>query len=287
MTELPHHRDDEIVSAVLDGEATADERARVDTDPELQRRLAEMRQVRDAVAVAVDPLDEVSTRRLVDRALTTATDQQAVAGRGAVRGEKASRPRRREGALIGLGSAAAVVILALLVGPGLLSTGDDDSADVASMAGEFDDAGPEALSDGEAHDLEDFEAADSDWLEHAGPPYEAAEAERSASGGFGAGREWLGTHDSVDDLLVELGEVLGHRTTAAIPFSATWYGFVVPECPEPDGDAVSSDAFLGPFTVFEAVVDGRALVVIVGADDTGEPALVILDLATCELVDPS
>ncbi len=42
---------DELVSAVLDGEATDAERAQVDTDPVLSERLEELRAVRDALAV--------------------------------------------------------------------------------------------------------------------------------------------------------------------------------------------------------------------------------------------
>jgi hypothetical protein len=43
--------DDELVSAVLDGEATADERARLEADPALSARLAEFRAISDRVAV--------------------------------------------------------------------------------------------------------------------------------------------------------------------------------------------------------------------------------------------
>jgi hypothetical protein len=57
MTDATPRPDDEIVSAVLDGEATADERALVEADPEAQARLAELRAARDQVAapVAVPP----------------------------------------------------------------------------------------------------------------------------------------------------------------------------------------------------------------------------------------
>jgi flagellar basal body-associated protein FliL len=53
--------DDELVSAVLDGEATDEETARVAADPELSTRLAELRSAHDAVATAaIDlPADDV------------------------------------------------------------------------------------------------------------------------------------------------------------------------------------------------------------------------------------
>lgn len=57
MTDPTPRPDDELVSAVLDGEATAVERARVEADPAARTRLAELAAVRDRVAapVAVPP----------------------------------------------------------------------------------------------------------------------------------------------------------------------------------------------------------------------------------------
>jgi hypothetical protein len=53
MTDPTPRPDDELVSAVLDGEASADERARVEADPASRQRLAELRAVRDLVAAPV------------------------------------------------------------------------------------------------------------------------------------------------------------------------------------------------------------------------------------------
>ena len=52
MTPLP---DDELISAVLDGEATAADTARVAADPVLSPRLEELRAVRGAVGAPVEP----------------------------------------------------------------------------------------------------------------------------------------------------------------------------------------------------------------------------------------
>ena len=52
----PSSSDDELVSAVLDGVATAEERSRVLADPQLSARLRELTAVRDAVATPVAPL---------------------------------------------------------------------------------------------------------------------------------------------------------------------------------------------------------------------------------------
>ncbi|HSL56296.1 MAG TPA: zf-HC2 domain-containing protein, partial [Acidimicrobiales bacterium] len=69
MTSTPLPPDDELVSAYLDGEASDDERARVEGDPVLVARVAELRAAAAAVAAPVDPLDEVTRRRLIDASL--------------------------------------------------------------------------------------------------------------------------------------------------------------------------------------------------------------------------
>ncbi|MEL7207745.1 MAG: hypothetical protein AAGK32_05865, partial [Actinomycetota bacterium] len=54
----PRRPDDDLVSAVLDGEADAAERARVESDPDLRARLDEFRSISDAVRAptgAVEP----------------------------------------------------------------------------------------------------------------------------------------------------------------------------------------------------------------------------------------
>src|SRR5688572_8576296 len=53
MTDAMLPPDDELVAAVLDGEATADERARVEADPALRARLAQFAEVRRRVAAPV------------------------------------------------------------------------------------------------------------------------------------------------------------------------------------------------------------------------------------------
>ena len=55
MSDFDASLDDEIVSAYLDGEATPVERARVENDPRLQQRLAELRGVATAVSAISDP----------------------------------------------------------------------------------------------------------------------------------------------------------------------------------------------------------------------------------------
>lgn len=68
MTDATPRPDDELVSAVLDGEATDDERARVEADPAARRRLAELAAVRDLVAAPV-PVPAGARDRAVAAAL--------------------------------------------------------------------------------------------------------------------------------------------------------------------------------------------------------------------------
>ena len=55
--------DDELVSAVLDGEASDTEVARVDADPVLAARLIELRSARDSIAASGRPAVERTARR--------------------------------------------------------------------------------------------------------------------------------------------------------------------------------------------------------------------------------
>src|SRR4051794_26329961 len=94
-TSLP---DDELVSAVLDGEATADERARVAADPVLSARLERFDEVRRRVAAPV---------------AVPAAGREAPARPGPLRGARAgggaagARPRRGAQGAGGRGAARA------------------------------------------------------------------------------------------------------------------------------------------------------------------------------------
>ncbi len=64
--------DDELVSAVLDGEATLEERALVEGSAEGRRRLESLRSVAAQVGHPVPPLSDATITRLVDRAVAEA-----------------------------------------------------------------------------------------------------------------------------------------------------------------------------------------------------------------------
>ena len=108
------HALDELASAIVDGEATLP----ADADHDLRARVAAFRAVRDAVGVGVGPPSEAVREAGIAAALgasATSADVHALATR-----------RRR---MPVLPAAAVAAALALLVGIGVLSLGDDARED--------------------------------------------------------------------------------------------------------------------------------------------------------------
>jgi hypothetical protein len=123
MTDPTFPPDDDLVSAVLDGEATPEERARVAADPRLQVRLEELRAASAFVATPVDPPPAGAADRAVAAAVAERGRSDEVAG--AVVPLRPWRDPRRI-----LAVAAALV---LLVGIGaLLSQADWGGGDSGS-----------------------------------------------------------------------------------------------------------------------------------------------------------
>lgn len=141
--------DDELLSAVLDGEATSEERALVESSPEARARLEELRAAAARLGEPVAPLDAAVAERLLARALdeappstpvTTTTVDPVVAAtadlpvspRGA--DELAGRRQRRRSWAGALAGVAAAVLL-VVVGMSLARGGSRDSASDASSGG--------------------------------------------------------------------------------------------------------------------------------------------------------
>jgi len=155
MTEPPR-TDDEVVSAVLDGEATPEERARVDGDAVLARRLAQFRSVSDVVGGPVSPVDAATRDESIDRALQSAGDDRGEADViGIDRAGRRWRPEPNRKVLV---AAAAVVCLLALAG-GLLAVGDgNETQDQAGGTAEEEaEAGDMAVPDLELGAVEDIE----------------------------------------------------------------------------------------------------------------------------------
>lgn len=132
-------RDDELISAVIDGEATPEEALRVESDPVLRERLVALRAAAGAVAQPVAPLDELSAARLRSVAAAAWDDgatpeSEAPAGEARAVGEPVAARSRGRGSAPWLAVAAAVAVivgLAGILGGGLL---DDDQGDQVSLS---------------------------------------------------------------------------------------------------------------------------------------------------------
>lgn len=121
-------RQDELVSAYLDGEATPAEVAEVEASDVLLARVEEFQAMRDAVAGPVVPLSAEQRDDLIDAALRVA-DAEA-ADRVEAAAARMHRPRR-----LLLAMAAAVIVLAAVAGTRLLDiTSGDDDQELASTA---------------------------------------------------------------------------------------------------------------------------------------------------------
>ena len=152
----PFRPDDDLVAAVLDGEATPEERARVEADPVLAARLAEFEAVRDLVATPVQPASSADREKAVAAAKVAIRHQADVVPFAAVRRQETTRFLT-----------AAAIVLVVLFGVGFLATqmgddaGSEDSA--ASGSGDDDAGGAESaeLSD-QAGDAADQGAADDE-----------------------------------------------------------------------------------------------------------------------------
>ena len=141
-------REDELVSAYLDGEATPAEVAEVEQNDTLLARVEQLRSVRDAVAAPVAPMPADRREQMIDAALAAADAENTQ------RREARIVPvhRRRETLLA---VAAVAILLAAVVSAGLIaSRGSDrsaemaaaptESAEMAAAPTESADAGPAA-----------------------------------------------------------------------------------------------------------------------------------------------
>jgi hypothetical protein len=249
-----HPTPDELVSAYLDGEATAEERARVEREPLLQERLAEFASVRDAVrASAPAPLDERRREELLRRVA------------GAAMAPTNVRPlRRRLDRAKVFAAAAAVVAVAFLGGAVALlqvdGDGGDDSGD-ASTAGGAEVFQSTAGDDGDG-------AADMS----AGAP---GEDSATTIGSAEALPEYLGEFTDPDELReVATDRSEGQRTAADAPTEAEMDAGTVTL-----SDAAACASTFGTGTVFRAGLDGEPVFVVVTDD-----AVTILRATDCTVL---
>lgn len=277
-----------LASAYLDAEASDAEVARVESDPALLARVAELEALRDRLAVPTPPRDLVDDH--VAAALAAYSTPIATPDTGTPADELTAR-RARQGRRwyerIPLGAvAAAVVVIALVGAISQIDTGDSDdmAADTASEALEStDDAGDDSGDDSgdAAGSGGDDSAADGD----AGAESPAAESDT-----FGADEQ---TNAEVARLAFSdvdaLADHLAARFDAPAPTTST-------TSPSTQSDATvgqtpagcALDALPGvdqrEITAIEpAVIAGQEVTALVITGDGRR--LVVVDDATCDVID--
>ena len=261
----------EVVSAYLDGAATPEERARVDSDPALRRQVDRLRTVRDHLAVG-PPASE-----LVDAHVAAALDARGDAGLGGAPVGDLDRARTRAWLRrVPLGAVAAALLLVALVGGiALRDTGSDTvaSGDAAETSAALDGAG----GGGEAFEEGADDAAD------------------------GAARQDLDARlvfDDTDALAAHLADQAASTsgTTAAAeaaPHSASGTGGASDStADEPDFGSLgpcdpiaAADIGDAPVLAFvRAVVADRDVTAVI-VDGGDAPRLLVVDEDTCTVVD--
>jgi hypothetical protein len=248
---------DELVSAYLDGEATAEEQARIDADPELQARVAEFAATRDAVRADVPTVSDATRDAVLARVLGTVIAPTNVV----------PLHRRRLAPAKVLGVAAAVIAVAFLGGAiALLANdgrGSDDTASTESGAiamSESDDAASNTTAASGEDRAGDGAGGSADDSGDAAP----APSEGIPTDDLG----YLGAFDDDDALRerVERFELLSPQTTSVQADGSA--ALVVPLACE-----------AGPATVYRADLDGQSVLVLVG-DET----VTVLATADCSIV---
>jgi hypothetical protein len=185
MNPTSDHLDDEILSALLDGDADGaglDAAAHLRACDRCAGRQAELAGARAALAAApVEPLDELTRRRLVAAALTAAEPAPAGEAPAAVT-PIGSRWARRHPAFIG---SAAAVVLALLVGvPFVIDNGGSGRDQTLTAQAPLQDSAGSFL--GDLGDLSDRDRLRLRLSGAAGDTYAAAPAEAGPSPAAGA-----------------------------------------------------------------------------------------------------
>ena len=263
-----------LASAYLDGDVTAEERARVDGDPEIVARVEAMRTVRDELR-RVEPLADARASDLIARALT---------GPAAARARPhaiVGRPRVAWNRWLAAAAAVVAIVAAGVVVASSLnrtSSGDDDAATLAVA----DDTSEQ--DDGAAGGADVARTESAEQSEGAPAPFATEGAGEVAADEFAESTEAPAadspTYDALSTVvIVGPDELVAYVTTSATqdsdPAPAPTVASLM--CPlEPD------QRYVGAAT-YAAVPGGLERDVIVVVDETADVASAI-DVTTCQPV---
>lgn len=263
----------EMVSAYLDGEASASEMERVESDPELLAavdRLGRTTQLLRAERVSAD---------VVDRHVAAALDAFPAPGAGARIVDLGTERRRRWYDRVPLGAVAAAAVVIALVGVATqIDSGDSDDTATADVAAEDADSGDAGTDDDTAAVFD----AEGDAGGSASPGLES-DAPTAAGG---SGRPDFADTDSLAGHVREVvgASRSGTDDTVAQDGQAEQFG--------DEGEASSTCDAVGAadlgeapvLLVLPATVSGREVTAVVADEGTGR-RLVVIDDLTCEVVD--
>jgi negative regulator of sigma E activity len=252
---------DELLSAYLDGEATPEDAARIERDPELLARVGELAAVRDAVRSDVPAVDDATREATLARVLSEFEHEAPPAVLTTT--TQLARRRRDPGRVLAT-AAAAVIAIALLGGAiGMLSRessgGDDSSADAGA-----------GLSTSLAEDGEQQQPGDAD-----AEAYSSAEAaEQGSNGPLRTAAASLGSFADEE----QLRQAVRSRLLSPAPGEdAGEDDSLAPEDRAPIRIESACSAPDGTRTIHVADLSGRSVLVVV---TEGDLALVI-DPRTC------
>jgi hypothetical protein len=246
------HDLDELASALLDGESSPEDAARLADDPALRARVTaraeELRTVREALT-ELPPVDPARRERAIVAALD-AFDEPPTATVTPLAPRRGLSPR----AVRALGAAAVVLLLALMV-PLLLNrdSGDDEAS--------FESTGAALGTTTAPHQLSEDDGATAAPQEASGTGGDAGESAGGASGD-------LGTFDDLDALAAAVAS--GGARADDRDFSVD----AGPRC-GPTADSI----------VLFANVDGTAVEVHVRTAGDGTRTMTVRDRGTCEVLD--
>lgn len=239
MSDFDRHPD-ELISAYLDGEADADEAARIEGDPQSRARADELAAVAQAVAEPVEGLTPRERDRLRARALDAAPARPAPV-------RDISEAARRRWRMVLIPAAAAAGIFAVALGVMSLRSGlDDDASDTAASA-------PATTAASGSEMAAESAAADMDYMAEPAAPEDFTE-------------EGAATTISPDDDSTSSDEAMAESAsvTEAPAAAEAETSDQAPDAP--------SVADLGSFAGLEQLISHLAVRLTVQLDDA-EPAL--------------
>lgn len=276
-TDDPNQLDplDDIASAHLDGQTTAQEAAQVAADPALAARVATLAEIRAALQSEVTPVDDDRLESSIAAALAAFDDEvvgdPAPADPGPVTSITVAAARRRvsrRGVQV-IGAVAIAVLLALAV-PFFRALDSESSPDEVASTGEASVQG-----DGDGAERAEDDAS-------AGAAADAQPPEALTTFGSPSVPVDLGSFEDLDALTAAAGAYPSLPLAAttedrATPTTAAQRESSAGSCPEPPSSGT-------PVLTGTATLDGQPVQVFVSEDASGARTVVVVDPTDCTII---